>query len=273
METRSLHSTDLSKTEEIKPPASPDLLKKPKKPWRYQLFHFHRSAESRLISSVLDRSPHPRKQPQQCHDDVMYAEVQLGMGRTLWRSRQVAPSTIPADGYVDLIASGDQVLLCGPQTRWIAAGASDSTGPLGIRLAPGTASTLAQVDLPAVRDSIVDAEDVLSRSAIPLCEALLRARDSSDPAAGLSPLASSDAPESWVTQIRQHAIAGASACESRHRHVMVGTHAAQAYARLFRLWLRSPEADRAGAAHTGSLPAVRLRRRRQRSSGTPAKRI
>ena len=176
----------------------------------------------------------------------MYAEVQLGMGRTLWRSRQVGPSTIPADGCVDLIASGDQVLLCGPQTRWIAAGASDSTGPLGIRLAPGTASTLAQVDLPAVRDSIVDAEDVLSRSAIPLCEALLRARDSSDPAAGLSPLASSDAPESWVTQIRQHAIAGASACESRHRHVMVGTHAAQAYARLLRLWLCSPEADRAG---------------------------
>lgn len=214
METRSLHSTDLSKTEEIKPPASPDLLKKPKKPWRYQLFHFHRSAESRLISSVLDRSPHPRKQPQQCHDGVTYAEVQLGMGRTLWRSRQVAPSTMPADGCVDLIASGDRVLLCGPQTRWIATGASDSTGLLGIRLAPGTASALVPMDLPAVRDRIVNAQDVLSRSAAPLCKALLRARDSSDPAAGLAPLASSAAPESWVTQIRQHAIAGASACEA-----------------------------------------------------------
>jgi transcriptional regulator, araC family len=214
LETRSLHSTDLSKTEEIKPPASPDLLKKPKKPWRYQLFHFHRSAESRLISSVLDRSPHPRKQPQQCHDGAMYAEVQLGMGRTLWRSRQVAPSTIPADGCVDLIVSGDRVLLCGPQTRWIAAGASDSTGLLGIRLAPGTASALVPMDLPAVRDQIIDAQDVLSRSATPLCKALLRARDSSDPAAGLSPLASSAAPESWVTQIRQHAIAGASAREA-----------------------------------------------------------
>lgn len=180
----------------------------------------------------------------------MYAEVQLGMGRTLWRSRQVAPSTIPADGCVDLIVSGDRVLLCGPQTRWIAAGASDSTGLLGIRLAPGTASALVPMDLPAVRDQIIDAQDVLSRSATPLCKALLRARDSSDPAAGLSPLASSAAPESWVTQIRQHAIAGASACESRHRHVMVGTHTAQAYARLLRLWLRSPEADRAGAART-----------------------
>jgi len=141
----------------------------------------------------------------------MYAEVQLGMGRTLWRSRQVGPSTIPADGCVDLIASGDQVLPYGPQTRWIAAGASDSTGLLGIRLAPGTTSALVPMDLPAVRDQIIDAEDVLSRSAIPLCEALLRARDSSDPAAGLSPLASSDAPEPWVPQIRQYAVAGTSA--------------------------------------------------------------
>ena len=144
----------------------------------------------------------------------MYAEVQLGMGRTLWRSRQVAPSTIPADGCVDLIVSGDRVLLCGPQTRWIAAGASDSTGLLGLRLAPGTASALLPTDLPTLRDQVVNAQDALGGSAIPLCEALLRARDSSDPVADLTSLASSNPPEPWVAWIRQQAIAGIGADEA-----------------------------------------------------------
>ena len=144
----------------------------------------------------------------------MYAEVQLGMGRTLWHSRQVAPSTIPADGCVDLIASGERVLVCGPQTRWIAAGASDSTGLLGLRLAPGTASALLPTDLPTLRDQVVNAQDALGGSAIPLCEALLRARDSSDPVADLTSLASSNPPEPWVAWIRQQAIAGIGADEA-----------------------------------------------------------
>lgn len=144
----------------------------------------------------------------------MFTEVALSPSAAVWLSRQQGPDRIPADGCVDVIARGDSVWVCGPQTRWLQTTGSDSRGVLGVRLAEGTALALLPVDLAELRDGFVELTDALGSRALPLRDLLLRARDSSEPRTVLAPLVPTTAAATWVLGVRACAAAGLSVIET-----------------------------------------------------------
>lgn len=108
----------------------------------------------------------------------MYTETDLGGGCTLWRSSGSPGGVIPADGCVDVILRGDEVLLAGPSTRHITTTADldgDAGPTTGVRFAPGVASGLLRLDLPEVRDAGLDLADVVgTRRAAAIRDAVLQ---------------------------------------------------------------------------------------------------
>lgn len=148
---------------------------------------------------------------------AVFTEVALSPSATVWLSRQQGPRRIPADGCVDLIVHGDSIRVCGPQTRWLQATGSDSAGLLGLRLAEGTAPAVLPADLVGLRDRVVDLAEALGGETTPLRDLMLRARDSSEPRAALTPLVSLMPVTPWLTGVRACAAAGVPACEAARR--------------------------------------------------------
>ena len=104
----------------------------------------------------------------------MYAETLVGHGAALWSSRGSRGAVVPADGCVDLILRGDEVLVAGPSTRWIATLADGDDGSLGLRLPPGRAAGVLRLDLAEIRDELLPLRDLLGRAAAePLRTAML----------------------------------------------------------------------------------------------------
>lgn len=144
----------------------------------------------------------------------MFTEVALGPCAAVWVSRREGPRRVPADGCVDLIARGDSVEVCGPQTRWLQAAGSDSEGLLGLRLAAGTAPAVLPVDLVGLRDHVVDLVEALGGRAAPLRDLMLQTRDASEPRAVLAPLVSRTTAAPWVSGVRACAATGVPAYEA-----------------------------------------------------------
>lgn len=155
--------------------------------------------------------------PPLCQDGHVFTEACLGPGAVVWRSRNDAPAEVPADGCVDLIADGDAVRVCGPQTRWLCSPGTDARGMLGLRLSAGTALRLLPECLPELRDQVVGLDSELGGSA-PLRDLMLRAWESADPLAGLdSLLPALDVPEPWILLASRAASAGLRAPEAARR--------------------------------------------------------
>lgn len=97
----------------------------------------------------------------------VYSETALGTGCALWTSTGSAGGVIPADGCVDVLLRGDEVLLAGPSTRRITTTADlpgDGAATTGVRFAPGLASVLLPLSVADVRDVDVPLVDVVGRA-------------------------------------------------------------------------------------------------------------
>ncbi|WP_265521485.1 helix-turn-helix transcriptional regulator [Oerskovia flava] len=143
----------------------------------------------------------------------MYSEELMASGAVLWRSRGGGPAAISADGCVDLILRGEEILVAGPSTRWISTLPDADDDTVGIRLAPGAATTTLPLDLAELRDQLVSLRDVSGGETVStLRDVLLRAR-SSPRALGL--LERADLPlgpaPGWTAQVRRRAQRGTSA--------------------------------------------------------------
>lgn len=152
----------------------------------------------------------------------MFSESVLGPGAVLWRSCDAGPSPIPADGCVDLIAAGDRVWICGPQTRWLRSAGTDSEGMLGLRLSAGTALRLLPTDLPNLRDRSVDLGAALDgaagQHAARLQDLMVRARESPAPQVLLTPLLEPlGAPQPWTALVDRAAGAGLASAQVAQR--------------------------------------------------------
>lgn len=146
----------------------------------------------------------------------MFTEANLGPGAVVWRSQNGAPAEVPADGCVDLIADGDAVWVCGPQTRWLRSSETDAQGMLGLRMSAGTGLRLLPECLPALRDQVVhlDSLDSTLCGSAPLRDLMLRAWESAEPRAELAPLTPSlGDPEPWTVLVSRAADAGLGATE------------------------------------------------------------
>lgn len=92
----------------------------------------------------------------------MYRETMLEHGCVLWRSSQSLAATIPADGCVDVIMHGGELMLAGPSTRAITTAADlNDALTVGVRFAPGVASSALSINMADVRDHHVPLSDVL----------------------------------------------------------------------------------------------------------------
>lgn len=147
----------------------------------------------------------------------MYAETLLepgaGMeqGAAIWRSHGSPGAVVPADGCVDLILRGDEVLVAGPSTRWIATLADGDEGSLGLRLPPGRAAGVLRLDLAEISDDLLPLLDVVRRDAAEhLRAALLDARTGALAAVG-AVAGETRADDRWTVLARRHAMTGTPA--------------------------------------------------------------
>ena len=94
------------------------------------------------------------------------------------RPRTVRAHRVVPDGCVDLIWSGERLLVAGPDTRARLVVQVPGTRSVGVRLRPGTAGAALGLPASEVRDQVPDAADVFGRvQAETLLEALLRGQD------------------------------------------------------------------------------------------------
>ena len=109
----------------------------------------------------------------------MYREFEIPGVGVLWRSAasagSAAPTAIPADGSADLILRDDELLVAGPSTRWLIGQGSAHNATLGLRFAPGHASSALGVDAAELRDRLVLGADALAPTTRRRGERLLRA--------------------------------------------------------------------------------------------------
>jgi hypothetical protein len=108
-------------------------------------------------------------------DGEVFSETVLSQQRTLWRSVGGSAAIIPADGCVDFIVRGEQVLLCGPQTRVIHAPADDVHPTVGLKLEAGTARRVLPVALSELRNRVVELRTALGSEATVLYDLMMRA--------------------------------------------------------------------------------------------------
>lgn len=152
-----------------------------------------------------------------CHHGGVLTETPLGPGAVVWRSQNGAPTEVPADGCVDLIADSGAVWICGPQTRWLRSSATDDQGMLGLRLSAGTALRLLPDCLPELRDQYISLDSVISGPPH-LRDLMLRAWESATTRAELGPLqVTLGTPEPWTLLVSRAADVGLRASEAaRH---------------------------------------------------------
>lgn len=141
----------------------------------------------------------------------MYAELVIGGGRTIWRSRGSVGAVIPADGCVDLILRNEDVFVAGPSTRWIGTRADSDDGALGLRLLPGAARSVLALDLSEISDQVVLMTDLLGHKSTMQARTLLQGvraiwPDAPELVAAFSTQSSQIRP--WVAFIHGHARRG-----------------------------------------------------------------
>lgn len=98
-------------------------------------------------------------------DRVAYRErpARLGGGTTLWTVRtDGAPHRVLPDGCMDLIWSGDELVVSGPDTRAFLTASPAGTTVAGVRFAPGIAPALLGVPARELRDSRITLADLWS---------------------------------------------------------------------------------------------------------------
>lgn len=138
----------------------------------------------------------------------MYSEARLSNGAAVWRSTgSHGGVVVPADGCVDLILRDGQVNVAGPSTRWLATGRDGAGGSVGLRLPPGRASRLLNVELSPVADQLVPLGDLVGRGlALRLREAMvaLEVRPQSSTAVS-SLMAIAGDPDPWTERVRRGA--------------------------------------------------------------------
>ncbi|WP_340688305.1 helix-turn-helix domain-containing protein [Amycolatopsis coloradensis] len=94
-----------------------------------------------------------------------------GMVRCLWEDTGTAPKRIVPDGCVDLVESGGEVFVAGPDT---AAWTWETSGPArGVRFAPGRAGDVLGLGADELRDQRVSLRDLWGREGELLAERVL----------------------------------------------------------------------------------------------------
>jgi len=93
------------------------------------------------------------------------------------RTGSIREHRVVPDACVDLIWSGERLIVAGPDTRARVVASAPGTRSVGIRIRPGAAGAVLGLPARELCDHVPEAGDVLGRDADPLLDALARGED------------------------------------------------------------------------------------------------